>query len=59
MRREGRLVAPCPQCQGALGRPPTSTARYGNESFVVRIHSGNGEHTDMDNSAIRCFDGAH
>ena len=24
----------------------------------MRIHSGNGEHTDMDNRAIRCFDEA-
>jgi hemoglobin len=42
----------------ALGGPPTYTASYGDESFVVRIHSGNGEHTDMDNRAIRCFDEA-
>ena len=42
----------------ALGGPSTYTERYGNESYVVRIHSGNGEHTDMDNRAIRCFDEA-
>lgn len=42
----------------ALGGPSTYTERYGDESNVVRIHSGNGEHTDMDNRAIRCFDEA-
>ena len=42
----------------ALGGPATYTERYGDESSVVRIHSGNGEHTDMDNRAIRCFDEA-
>lgn len=42
----------------ALGGPPTYTERYGDESDVVRIHSGNGEHADMDNRAIRCFDEA-
>lgn len=42
----------------ALGGPPTYTERYGDESYVVRIHSGNGEHVDMDNRAIRCFDEA-
>lgn len=25
---------------------------------MVRLHSGNGEHADMDNRAIRCFDQA-
>lgn len=42
----------------ALGGPPTYTESYGDESSVVQIHSGNGEHTDMDNRAIRCFDEA-
>jgi hemoglobin len=42
----------------ALGGQPTYTERYGDESYVVRIHSGNGEHDDMDNRAIRCFDEA-
>lgn len=42
----------------ALGGPPTYTRNYGDESSVVRIHSGNGEHTDMDNRAIRCWDEA-
>ena len=42
----------------ALGGPSSYTGTYGTESDVVRMHSGNGEHTDMDNRAIRCFDEA-
>ena len=42
----------------ALGGPPTYTDTYGDESFVVRIHSGNGPHEDMDRRAIACFDRA-
>jgi hemoglobin len=32
--------------------------RYGTESAVVRIHSGEGVHEDMDRRAIACFDQA-
>ena len=42
----------------ALGGPPTYTERYGDETRVVRIHSGNGLHTEMDRRAIACFDRA-
>ncbi len=42
----------------ALGGPPLFSANYGDESAVVRIHSGNGEHDDMDRHAIECFDRA-
>ena len=42
----------------ALGGPPTYSARYGDETSVVRLHSGNGEHDDMDRRAIACFDQA-
>ena len=28
----------------ALGGPSTYSDRYGDETFVVRLHSGNGEH---------------
>ena len=42
----------------ALGGPSAYTGGYGDESEVVRLHSGNGEHTDMDNRAIDCFDKA-
>jgi hemoglobin len=42
----------------ALGGPPDYSGSYGDESFVVRLHSGNGEHHDMDRRAISCFDEA-
>jgi hemoglobin len=42
----------------ALGGPTTYSGRYGNESSVVRIHSGNGSHDEMDRRAIACFDQA-
>jgi hemoglobin len=40
----------------ALGGPDAYTSTYGDESTVVRIHSGNGEHDEMDRRAIACFD---
>ena len=42
----------------ALGGPPTYTDRYGDESSVVRLHSGNGPHEEMDARAVACFDQA-
>ena len=42
----------------ALGGPTTYTARYGDETSVVRMHSGNGPHEEMDRRAIACFDQA-
>ena len=39
----------------ALGGPPTFSTRYGDDSAVVRIHSGNGEHDDMNHRAVACF----
>jgi hemoglobin len=42
----------------ALGGPTRYSTRYGNESTVVRMHSGNGPHEDMDRRAIACFDEA-
>lgn len=39
----------------AWGGPTTYSATYGTESSVVRMHSGNGEHDDMDARAIDCF----
>ena len=40
----------------ALGGPADYTAHYGDETSVVRIHSGNGPHEEMDQRAIACFD---
>jgi hemoglobin len=42
----------------ALGGPTTYTDSYGDETFVVRIHSGNGPHKEMDQRAIASFDQA-
>jgi hemoglobin len=42
----------------ALGGPETFSAAYGDETSVVRIHSGNGPHEEMDRRAIACFDQA-
>jgi hemoglobin len=42
----------------ALDGPATFTERYGDETTVVRLHSGNGEHPEMDRCAIACFDQA-
>lgn len=42
----------------AWGGPPLYTTQYGNESSMVRIHSGNGLHPEMDERAIACFDQA-
>jgi hemoglobin len=42
----------------ALGGPRSYSERYGDESEVVRIHSGNGVHEEMDRRAIACFDQA-
>jgi hemoglobin len=42
----------------ALGGPPAYSQGYGDETSVVRIHSGNGPHEEMDQRAISCFDRA-
>jgi hemoglobin len=42
----------------ALGGPSAYSTSYGDETTVVKIHSGNGEHDEMDRRAITCFDQA-
>jgi len=42
----------------AWGGPPVYSRDFGNESSVVRMHSGNGVHEEMDRRAIECFDAA-
>jgi hemoglobin len=42
----------------ALGGPTIYSGTYGDETSVVRMHSGNGPHEDMDRRAIACFDRA-
>jgi len=39
----------------ALGGPSDYTESLGDESGVVRMHSGNGEHVEMDERAQTCF----
>ena len=42
----------------ALGGPGMYSGSYGDETTVVRMHSGNGEHDEMNRRAIACFDQA-
>ncbi|MGZ4655234.1 group II truncated hemoglobin [Oryzihumus sp.] len=42
----------------ALGGPPAYSRSFGDETSVVRMHSGNGPHPEMDARAIACFDQA-
>jgi len=39
----------------ALGGPSDYTGSMGDESTVVRMHSGNGVHEEMDDRAEACF----
>src|SRR3954463_11122548 len=39
----------------ALGGPTTYSETYGDETSVVRLHSGNGPHEEMDRRGIGCF----
>src|ERR1700752_1046563 len=40
----------------ALGGPRVYSDSYGDETTVVKMHSGNGEHDEMNSRAIACFD---
>ncbi len=42
----------------ALGGPADYSDTFGDETSVVRVHSGNGPHEEMDRRAIACFDQA-
>lgn len=42
----------------ALGGPAAYSDAYGDESSVVKLHSGNGPHEEMDRRAITGFDQA-
>ena len=42
----------------ALGGPAAYSATCGDETSVVRMHSGNGPHEEMDRRAVECFDRA-
>jgi len=38
-----------------LGGPATYSQTMGDESHVVRLHTGNGPHDEMDRRAVDCF----
>ena len=38
-----------------LGGPTTYSETMGDESHVVRLHTGNGPHDEMDALAVQCF----
>jgi hemoglobin len=40
----------------ALGGPAAYPERYGTEKLVVRLHSGQGEHEEMNRRAVEWFD---
>jgi hemoglobin len=42
----------------ALGGPPRYSELFGDETSVVKMHSGNGPHEEMDRRAVACFDDA-
>lgn len=42
----------------ALGGAPAFSDAMGNESTVLRTHAGNGEHEEMDQRGVACFDAA-
>lgn len=42
----------------ALGGPATYSERYGDETFVVRLHCCDGPHEEMDQRAVDCFEEA-
>ena len=42
----------------AIGGPASYSDAFGDETSVVRMHSGNGEHVQMDRRAVACFDQA-
>ncbi len=42
----------------ALGGPEVFTGSMSTETAVMRMHAGNGEHEELDERAIACFDGA-
>jgi hemoglobin len=42
----------------AFGGPTVYSDSYGDETRVVKMHSGNGKHDEMDRRAIACFDQA-
>ena len=42
----------------ALGGPASYTNAMADETSVLKLHAGNGEHLEMDRRAVACFDAA-
>ncbi|MGL5851623.1 MAG: oxidoreductase [Phycicoccus sp.] len=42
----------------ALGGPPAYTGGMADETHMLRLHAGNGEHPDMDERGVELFDAA-
>ncbi|GAA3814840.1 oxidoreductase [Nocardioides panacisoli] len=42
----------------ALGGPALFTGGYGDETYVQRLHAGNGEHVELDEACLTLFDRA-
>jgi hemoglobin len=42
----------------AFGGPALYTGGYGDESYVQRIHAGNGDHVELDEACLAAFDQA-
>jgi hemoglobin len=42
----------------AFGGPPLYTAGYGDESFMQRLHAGNGVHPELDEACLALFEQA-
>ncbi len=40
----------------AFGGPPLYTAGYGDESAMLRVHAGHGEHDELDEACLGAFD---
>lgn len=52
-RHDERLAAYLAE---AFGGPPLYTSGYGDESSMLRIHAGHGEHVDLDEACLKAFD---
>ncbi len=42
----------------ALGGPAVYSETMADETHVLRLHAGNGEHDELDRRAVACFDAA-
>lgn len=52
-RHDERLAA---YLSEAFGGPPLYTAGYGDESSMLRLHAGHGDHPELDEACLKAFD---